>query len=330
MAVLGAAAGGGGGELPTISFLTSRTWAPSYDLTAYVYVIGGGGSGGATHNTVGGACGGGAGGCAVSKLDLTSGTTYTIAIGAGGAAAASTGTPQVGNTGGATTFSGSGISTMTANGGVGGIVRAVNNATYAAGAAGGSATGGTLGNFTGGKGAEMSSSITGTGAYVAGGGGAVGLWQTGNDAPDGTSSYNVGAMGGMTNVEKNDLENATYYNQVTSQHHTLTGYPSIPPFTNVFTTELTQNAVDNNYNYGLPKYTNDFRDSKARGWLATNLYGGQSAPFSGAGGMSEANGQGQRGCAGSGGGGSYMYSSSTYSGAGGNGLVLIFPIKLGS
>ena len=86
MAVLGAAAGGGGGggQLPTISFMTSQTWTPSYDLTAYVYVIGGGGAGGSTNNSVGGACGGGAGGCAVSKLDLASGTTYTITIGAGG------------------------------------------------------------------------------------------------------------------------------------------------------------------------------------------------------------------------------------------------------
>ena len=80
MAVLGAAAGGGGGggQLPTISFMSSQTWTPSYDLTAYVYVIGGGGAGGSTNNSAGGACGGGAGGCAVSKLDLSSGTTLSL------------------------------------------------------------------------------------------------------------------------------------------------------------------------------------------------------------------------------------------------------------
>ena len=38
--------GGGGGITPTISFLGSQSWTPSYDMEAYVYVIGGGGSGG--------------------------------------------------------------------------------------------------------------------------------------------------------------------------------------------------------------------------------------------------------------------------------------------
>ena len=33
-----------------------------------------------------------------------------------------------------------------------------------------------LGNFTGGKGAAISSSVSGTAAYIMGGGGAVGLW----------------------------------------------------------------------------------------------------------------------------------------------------------
>ena len=64
MPVLGAAAGGGGGgQLPVISFQTSRTWTPAYDLTAYVYVIGGGGAGGAVKASNGNAGGGGAGGC---------------------------------------------------------------------------------------------------------------------------------------------------------------------------------------------------------------------------------------------------------------------------
>ena len=105
MAVLGAAAGGGGGgQLPTISFMTSQAWTPAYDLTAYVYVIGGGGAGGSTNNSAGGACGGGAGGCSVSKLDLASGTTYTITIGAGGAAQTATSANTNGNAGGATSF----------------------------------------------------------------------------------------------------------------------------------------------------------------------------------------------------------------------------------
>ena len=65
MAVLGAAAGGGG-QLPTIAFFGSQTWTPTYDLTAKVFVIGGGGGGGASkgHNDRA-ATGGGAGGCAI-------------------------------------------------------------------------------------------------------------------------------------------------------------------------------------------------------------------------------------------------------------------------
>tara|TARA_Y100000590_G_scaffold87048_3_gene97575 strand:- start:43342 stop:44337 length:996 start_codon:yes stop_codon:yes gene_type:complete len=331
MAVLGKASSGGG-QLPTISFMTSQTWTPSYDLTAYVYVIGGGGSGGATHNNVGGAVGGGAGGCAVSKLDLKSGTTYTIAIGAGGDRANASSTTTNGNAGGATTFSGSGISTMTGNGGAGGGTRASNDSTHVTGAAGGTATGGTLGNFTGGKGSAITASVNNT-AYVMGGGGAVGLWATGNDAPDAFSHYGYTAMGGMLNVEKGDLNPYKFFNRATDSSagdHHENSFPTVEAFIGVLTTEVNYDNYQVDYDATFEKRTGAM-DAKGYGFVRdSKLYMGMSAPFQGANGVSGGTVYGQRGCAGSGGGGSYGYSAATNSGGGGNGLVLIFPTSIGA
>ena len=178
MAVLGAA-GGGKSVLQTISFINSTTWSPAQDMNAKIYVIGGGGSGGyAQYN----ATGGGAGGCAVTIADLDASTTYTITIGAPGAALQGQSTGVVGNAGGNSSFAGSGISTMTGNGGGGGQKETTGDgSSTAAGGTGGSASGGTYGNFTGGAGGAISS---GSGAYYrATGGGAVGLWATGTAAP---------------------------------------------------------------------------------------------------------------------------------------------------
>ena len=89
--------GGGGGITPTISFLGSQSWTPSYDMEAYVYVIGGGGSGCAGAGSADFLSGGGAGGCAISKLSLASGTAYTVTIGAGGAQVTTSSGYTVGN-----------------------------------------------------------------------------------------------------------------------------------------------------------------------------------------------------------------------------------------
>ena len=179
MPVLGAAAGGGGKSvLQTISFINSTTWSPAQDMNAKIYVIGGGGSGAGSTAV---ATGGGAGGCAVTIADLDASTTYTITIGAPGACVEQTSTGVVGNAGGASSFSGSGISTMTGSGGGGGQKDTLANGSGAAsGGTGGSASGGTYGNFTGGAGGN----ISGSGGYYKGsGGGAVGLWATGTSAP---------------------------------------------------------------------------------------------------------------------------------------------------
>lgn len=160
--------GGGGGSVSagqTFVFASSTTWSPPRDMDAFVAVIGGGGTGGRHTGSSGNASGGGAGGFALSYLTLSSGTTYTVTVGAGGAPTSGTGA-QAGASGGASSFSGSGITTLTGNGGTGG--QQSNNTTLGK-RAGGTATGGTVLNNRGGYGGGVlsgSSSKTGGGGAV--------------------------------------------------------------------------------------------------------------------------------------------------------------------
>ena len=155
---------------------------------------------------------------------------------------------------------------MTANGGSGGVTRASNDATYATGAAGGTATGGTLGNFTGGKGAAISSSVSGTAAYIMGGW-AVGLWANGNDAPDGQSHYGYSQMGALLNVEKGDLNQYDYYNRMTdggADDHENSGYPTVEAFTGVLSTEVSYSDIAySDYDMTFEKRTGAI---DAKGW----------------------------------------------------------------
>jgi hypothetical protein len=341
MAVLGAAAGGGGGgQLPVISFQTSRTWTPAYDLTAYVYVIGGGGAGAAVKSSNGNAGGGGAGGCAVSKLDLSSGTAYTVTIGAAGAASDANGAGVVGGNGGASSFSGSGISTMTGNGGTGGIASTSASPGATTGAAGGTATGGTLGNFTGGKGGGFPA---GTINYGCAGGGAVGLWQNGNDAEPTISVYSYSAPGAAIGIETGDISGQFDYQRAhggSSGTWAYAAWATVEPFTGIFTTEQTNPTTIGSYNEAM--YGNEYRNRfsggysegspTTRGYLnsGSHWYGGISAPFQGAKGVSDGTVYGQKGTAGGGGGGTFAYSTATRSGAGGRGIILLFPVSLGA
>ena len=161
-------------------FANSSTWSPPFNCRAYVTVIGPGGAGGSARGTNGNrahaAAGGGAGGCAKSLLILDSSVTYTITIGAGGASVSG----AAGNAGGANSvFSGTGISTMTANLGGGGAASADQTTTIStqAGGTGGAASGGTLWNVTGGAGgsATISYYVNSGGHAAAGGGGAAGI-----------------------------------------------------------------------------------------------------------------------------------------------------------
>lgn len=149
------AAGSGGNPLfQERLFITSTTWTTPVKGQYLITAIGGGGGGG--KNTNGGA--GGAGGLAQSLVKLNAGVTLTITCGAGGIGAIAM--PAVGGNGGTTTISGSGLTTLTANGGTGGVLDYTSSS-----AAGGSASGGNIMNVTGGSGVR--------------GGGAVGVYGVG-------------------------------------------------------------------------------------------------------------------------------------------------------
>lgn len=187
---------------------TTGTWLqfsqPAGYLVNYLVVAGGGGGGPSTSN-VNSAGGGGAGGVLASSISLSSGTAYTITIGAGGPSSAagnnsslstvatsigggvasissvggSGGSGAGGGTNGATSYlGGSGTAGQGNNGGNG----ATDNSTYrhsggggGAGAVGVNAT--SSGSGAGGIG--VSSSISGASVYYGGGGGGAGTFNNG-------------------------------------------------------------------------------------------------------------------------------------------------------
>lgn len=155
-------AGGGSASYPTIFLSKSQTWVPPQDGNICIHVIGGGGSGGADDSEY--YSSGAAGGyCKKNSLAVTTSGSFTVVVGAGGAGVRG-GTQNLGNAGGNTTVSGTGLtSTLTANGGDGGLSSSNSN--------GGGASGGDVNN-TGGNG------------RLGGGGGAVGLTGTGNPGVD--------------------------------------------------------------------------------------------------------------------------------------------------
>lgn len=108
--------------LTTQVFTSSSTWVAVTD-TVKVTVVGGGGGSGAGGNV----CSGGAGGGTAIKTltGLTIGGTYTVTVGLGGAAILVAGT---GNAGGTSSFSGPGITTVSATGGGGGVSTGNSNA----------------------------------------------------------------------------------------------------------------------------------------------------------------------------------------------------------
>jgi hypothetical protein len=112
----------------SINFATSAYFPP---YVSYL-IVGGGGAGGAGDSSGSAGGGGGAGGYLSGYKAISANTSYTISVGAGG-----TGTSTIGNSGGASSISGTGISLSAAGGGGG-----ANN--FVAGAAGGSGGGGGL------------------------------------------------------------------------------------------------------------------------------------------------------------------------------------------
>lgn len=155
---------------------TTQTWTPPANVfKAKVTVIGGG----ASNNTgVNAQLGGPAGGAAIKILAVSSSVSYTATIGAGGVARTTAG---LGNSGGASSFSGAGITTISATGGDG----ATNQ--------GGIGSGGDL-NIRGGS---ASSSTPNSGGMTAIGGGSL---LSGNAEQDTIGNpYGGGAGGGYDN-----------------------------------------------------------------------------------------------------------------------------------
>lgn len=165
---------------------------PAGVTSARVHLYGGGasgGAGGATSAANDGGGGGGAGGyCRKLVTGLTPGTSWTIVIGAGGAAPGTTSSP--GNAGSASTIA---ALSMTANGGAAGTQGGAVAGQRGAGGAGGTASGGDF-NLTGGFGYSGAIILLTGGNGCPGGNGGSAGGQFGG--PGGLGGYNsVGAAG---------------------------------------------------------------------------------------------------------------------------------------
>jgi hypothetical protein len=155
-------------------------------VTASYLVVAGGGSGGQASNfTNGTSGGGGAGGYLTGTTSLNPTLSYSVIIGAGGAAVTGTGSTNTnGNNGNNSQF---GTLTAAVGGGAGG-----GNASSVAGtggSGGGSSYAGTAGPGTPGQGNAGGNGGSGVGDYAAGGGGGAG-------AAGGNHSGNTGGAGG--------------------------------------------------------------------------------------------------------------------------------------
>jgi len=165
-----------------------------------ITVVGGSGSAGGVSTTAGNsaaATGAGAGGFISGMRYLTAGVSYAVTVGAGGAgftlAANTTQVNQNGNDGSASSFSGAGITTMTANGGTKGLYAQGSNT---AGSPGGTATGLSSDLIVAG-GASGAAQLQGS-CLAASGGGAVGIRGVGYQGGDAitTATGMVAAAGG--------------------------------------------------------------------------------------------------------------------------------------
>ena len=140
----GAWAAAEGGLNSVQTFTSSGTWTRPSGITKVIMEVQGGGGGGSSDTASVYYCHiGGGGGYAKKFLDVSSISSATITVGAGGAGIASAGSP---NAGGASSWA-DGTNTVTGNGGPAGSPN--RSDTTFRGAAGGTATGGDI-NIQGG------------------------------------------------------------------------------------------------------------------------------------------------------------------------------------
>ncbi len=174
------------------TFTSSGTFTPTANLSNVEYLVIAGGGGGAYWGGGGGAGGyrssvtgesSGGGGSAESKLSLTSGTGYTVTIGAGGAGSTSSSTKG-------TSGSNSVFSTITSTGG-GGAGARDNTAGLSGGSGGGPIFFGTVGAGTANQGYDSGSAPTYGGDGSGAGGGGAG--SVGSPPPDANTGGNGGS-----------------------------------------------------------------------------------------------------------------------------------------
>jgi len=181
------------GWIPTsdddVTLETPQTYSAEY------LVVAGGGSGGSTSAGGGGGAGGFLTNYGTSTITLSSGTTYTATVGAGGASV----NTNVGNDGNDSVLSGTGISTVTAIGGGGG--GGIDDVpSFTGGRDGGSGGGGARESGTGseglgtvGQGNDGGIGLTGGGEepyYPGGGGGGASADGADSDASGGGDGGN--------------------------------------------------------------------------------------------------------------------------------------------
>ena len=200
----------GGNTIHT--FNTSGTLSPLNSLTASYLIVAGGGSGAPAGNTGGTGAGGGAGGLLTgSGLTIDTNSTYLVTVGAGGASVNNTGSSS-GNQGANSSFSL--VSTSAVGGGAGGRGGGTNTAGGTGGSGGGGgADTGAGGSATSGQGYAGGAALGSGGFYgCGGGGGAGGAGSNGTTSVggnggvgvtssiSGTSTYYAGGGGGGVGI----------------------------------------------------------------------------------------------------------------------------------
>lgn len=346
MSTLSSFGGGSGGNSQSDTILhhefimNTGTWIPPYDGIATIYVIGAGGSGcggwdGSLYRPV---SGGGAGGLGILRsIPVTTSDSYTITIGAGGAAVGASGgnSPAYvgGNSGGSTAFVG-GAYNVVANGGNGGGAGILNYSNYYyLGALGGTASGGHE-NYQGGNAGDTYRAGGGVSSYFpmcgASGGGAVSF---GKKQANGqlirfttnNSSTRTSGAGGSTGLTPE------FKTSVSTPNYTI-GYASHP---------LSSSAIISNYAQPITTYDHPHQNrvntvsaivgqgGRASYSTTDTVYAQNGGLFAGGGGCLVTAGSkvAHGGSGGLGGGGGAALAPSTYyggiSGSGGDGVVIV-------
>jgi len=183
------------------TFTSSGTWTKPSGITKVMVEVQGGGSSGSTSNDVTKVSGGAGGGYAKKLIDVSSISTATITVGAGGAGVVGNATRN-GNAGGNSSWS-DGTNTVAGNGGV-----APDN-TPDQHVIGGTATGGNI-NISGGNGGSRNINNTvgnghsgGDSFFGVGGLGA--YYANGPSSPDNGIGYGSGGGGWLWNSSGSTL-----------------------------------------------------------------------------------------------------------------------------